>query len=139
MLETEPKLIQQFVATGKVKIVYRHLLQLGERTERAAEASECASDQGKFWEMRQTLYQRQNDMYGASNVDGLLADMAQGLGMQRAPFASCLAANTHRAEVIADDAAGRAEGITARPVFVIGNTRLIGAQPIEAFAKVIGG
>ena len=40
--------------------MYRHLLQLGERSVRTAEASECAADQGTFWPMHALLFHRQN-------------------------------------------------------------------------------
>ena len=138
MLETEPVLIKEYVATGKAKIIYRHLLQLGERTERASEASECAAEQNMFWDMRYALYDRQNDIYNADLVDTLFGDMAQELGMNRATFDTCMQQNTHREEVRADDAASRKLGITGRPVFLIGETRLVGAQPFEAFEAVLG-
>lgn len=138
MLETEPTLIKEYVATGKAKLVYRHLLQLGDRTERASEASECAADQNKFWDMRYTLYDRQGEIYSTDDVDGLFGEMAQGLGLDRSTFESCLQQNTHRDEVRADDAASRQHGITGRPVFLIGEKRLVGAQPVEAFERVLG-
>lgn len=138
MLETEPQIIERYIRTGKAKIVYRHLLQLGDRSERAAEANECAGDQGKFWQMRHLLYERQSDLYDAQDLDGLLTNLAQGLGMDGGTLGTCLSKHTHQAAVAADSAASTAAGITGRPVFIIGTTRIIGAQPITAFEQALG-
>lgn len=138
MLETEPQIIERYIRTGKAKIVYRHLLQLGDRSERAAEANECAGDQGKFWQMRHLLYERQSDLYDTQDLDQLLTNLAQGLGMDGGTLGACLNKHTHQAAVAADSAASTAAGITGRPVFVIGTTRIIGAQPITAFEQALG-
>ncbi len=138
MLETEPELIQAYVATGKVKIVYRHLLQLGERTVRASEASECAADQGKFWEMRDVLYRQQDAIYAAENVDDLMVDLAGGLGLDTQVFTECLQSNKHLGAIEADYQASQEAGVRSRPVFDIDGTRLIGALPFEQFQQVIG-
>jgi len=44
----KPALFQEYVDTGKVKFVYKHMAILGQESMWAAEASECAADQGKF-------------------------------------------------------------------------------------------
>lgn len=50
---------EQFVETGIVTIEYRHLVILGEESQRAAEAAECAGTQGAFWEFHDLLFLRQ--------------------------------------------------------------------------------
>lgn len=134
-METEPELIAQFVATGKAKLVYRHLLQLGERTEIAAVASECAADQGKFWEMRKAMYANQGSLYG--DVAGASQKIAQDIGLDGAALGACVQAGTHLEEVRADYAAAQQERVQSRPVFDINGTRLVGAQPLAAFAAAI--
>lgn len=137
MLETEPQIVEQYVATGQARIVYRHLLQLGPASVRAAEASECAGDQGAFWEMRKLLYERQTDLYTAGDLDVTLAGFAGELGMDGAAFQRCLADNTHLAAVQADYRAAQAEGVRSRPEFRIGEQRLVGALPLAQFAQAI--
>ncbi|OAN46319.1 disulfide bond formation protein DsbA [Chloroflexus islandicus] len=134
-LDVEPRLIEEFVVPGQAKIVYRHLLQLGERSELLAEASECAADHGKFWELRRELYARYNQLY--FNTRETVIDLAAGLGIPRDAFTACLDAHTYRAQVQADYAAAMAEGVYARPVFRIGNETMVGSQRLEAFAQVI--
>lgn len=134
-LDIEPRLIEEFVATGQAKLVYRHLLQLGERSQLLAEASECAADHGKFWELRRELYARYNQLY--FNTRETVVELAAGLGIPKDAFTGCLDAHAHQAQVQADYAAAMAEGVYARPVFRIGNETLVGSQRMEAFAQVI--
>ncbi|GIV88020.1 MAG: DSBA oxidoreductase [Chloroflexus sp.] len=134
-LDLEPQVIEAFVVTGKARLVYRHLLQLGERSQLLAEASECAADHGKFWEMRHELYARYNQLY--FNTRETTIDLAQGLGIPADAFSACLDSHTYRAQVEADYSAATAEGVFARPVFRIGNETLVGMPRFEALAQVI--
>lgn len=51
-METEPLIVRDYIATGKVKLIYRHLLRSGQAAVRTAEASECAADQGALADAR---------------------------------------------------------------------------------------
>lgn len=128
MLETEPQLIERYVRDGQVRLVYRHLLQLGAATRLVAEAAECAADQGRFWEMRLALYERQGQFFG-DDARANLEVLAGARGLERAAFAACLDAQTHRAVIEADYQAAQAAGVRSRPEFQIGDQRIIGAQP----------
>ena len=57
--QTLPIIEEEYIKTGKVKWVFNHFAFLGDESIRAAEASECASDQGKFWEYANTLFANQ--------------------------------------------------------------------------------
>ncbi len=136
-METEPQIIRQYIATGKVRLIYRHLFQLGDGSLRAGEASECAAAQGQFWQMRETLYRRQAELYGSADLDATLAGFANDMGLNTASFGECMASHTYLEAIQADFAAAQAEGIRSRPVFAIGDQRIIGARPFEAFQPVI--
>lgn len=135
MLETEPQIIEQYVRPGRVKIVYRHLQQLGERSELLSEASECAADQGRFWAMRRAIYARYDQLF--FDLEGELAGAAEEAGVAQAPLEACLAEGTHAAAVRADFARATAEGIRSRPVFRVGEQTLVGAQPLAAFQRLL--
>lgn len=137
MLEVEPQIIEAYVRTGKLKIVYRHLLQLGAESELLAEASECAADQGKFWAMREELYRRLDQFY--TNARAAIERTATDLDLDAAQLGTCLDSATHRDAVRADFAAAEAEGIRNRPVFKIGEQLLVGSRPFEVFQKAIDG
>ncbi|NWF78454.1 MAG: thioredoxin domain-containing protein [Chloroflexi bacterium] len=135
MLETEPQIVDQYIRPGTVRLVYRHLLQLGERSELLAEAAECAADQDRFWELRRAIYARYNQLYG-DTLAGVEA-AASEIGADPQALRACLDAATHEAAVRADDAAASAEGVRSRPVFVIGEQRIIGAQPFATFQELL--
>ena len=135
-METEPQIIRDYVATGKVKLVYRHLLQLGEGSVRTAEASECAADQGAFWPMHNMLYARQSDLY-AGDTDLVLVGFAKELGLDAATFGSCMQTNKQLQFVQDDYRAAVAAGIQFRPAFDINGAKLTGALPFATFQKQI--
>ena len=136
-METEPKITQTYIVQGKVKLIYRHLLQLGEGSVRTAEASECAADQGKFWPMHDMLYTRQSEVYASTDLDATLAGFASDLGLDGESFGSCMSAHKHLQFVQNDYKAAQAAGVQFRPVFDIGATRLTGALPFTTFQKQI--
>jgi protein-disulfide isomerase len=135
--ETEPAIIDAYVVTGKVRIVYRHLLQLGEESLRAAEAAECAGDQGKFWEMRDAIYRNQVSLYTTGDLGAALTYLAQTIDLDLNEYRVCLQSRTHRARIEADFRAAQEAGVRSRPVFDIAGTRLVGARPFEDFQAII--
>lgn len=135
--ETEPAIIDAYVVTGKARIVYRHLLQLGEDSLRAAEAAECAGDQGKFWEMRDAIYRNQVSLYSASDLGATLAYLAQTINLDLNEYRSCVQSRKHRARIEADFRAAQEAGVRSRPVFDIAGARLVGARPFEDFQAII--
>jgi len=141
--ELEPTLLAEFVQPGTVKLVYRHLAQLGESSLLTAEAVECAADQQRFWEMRAALYANQIGLFSSGGrVRAFLEQIAATQGLDQAAFAACLDNQTHRAAVEADFAAATAAGVRSRPVFDIQGTgdpeRLIGALPLSQFRESLG-
>jgi len=134
-VETEPKIIDAYVRSGKVRLVYRHLVQLGDGSQATGEGSECAADQGKFWEMHDTLYRRQGDVY--SDPQAAMAGFAAELGLNEADFTSCLSSGKQRQFVIDDNAASKNEGVRSRPEFRLNNERLVGALPFRDFQQRI--
>lgn len=135
VLETEPPIVEAYVRPGKVRLMYRHLTQLGERSELLAEAAECAADQERFWEMRLAIYRRYNQLY-TETLAGIEAAAAEA-GVDVAALRACLESETHRERVRAAAAAALAEGVRSRPVFVIGDRRIIGAQPFSVFRAAL--
>ncbi len=137
VLEVEPKLIEQYVVTGKARIIYRHLAQIGNQSMVAAEAMHCAAETGRFWDMRASIYERQNDLLGAGSIEGGLQFLAKELGIDESSFARCLQEQPYRSEIQADIDASIAIGIRSRPAFDVNGTRLIGLQRLETFANLM--
>lgn len=137
-METEPQIIAAYIVPGKARLVYRHLVQLGEGAQLSAEASECAGAQGKFWELRQKLYAEQRRLFdeGPEQVATYVV-MAGELGLDTAQFQGCMEQRQFRGQVERDFAAAEAEGVASRPVFDIAGERLIGAQSFAQFRQLL--
>jgi protein-disulfide isomerase len=117
---------------GKVKLVFRHFpLSFHPKAPKAAEAAACADEQGKFWQMHDALFEGQD-----LELEAMKAN-AQRLGLDAAKFDACLDSGRMAALVKRDQAAGNKAGVTGTPAFFINGVMLSGAQPEEAFHKVI--
>jgi protein-disulfide isomerase len=119
---------------GKVRLVFRDypIDSLHPLARRAAEAARCAQDQGKFWEYHDLLFA---EAPKATPED--LSRFAQQVGLDLAKFESCLSGGVHRATVQRDIDEGSRLGVNGTPAFFINGRLLTGAQPLEAFARVI--
>jgi len=104
------------------------LLQSG----KAAEAGACAQDQGKFWELHDKMFSNQ----GKLAVDDLKG-YAKSVGMDASKFDKCLDSGEKKALVEEDMKAGSAAGVNGTPAFFINGRVISGAQPFEAFKKII--
>ena len=119
---------------GKVKLVYRDfpLEGLHPQARAAAEAARCANDQGKFWEYHDVLYTT-----APRGGPEDLKRYAGQVGLDVPKFDQCVASGTHRAAVKHDMEEGSRLGVTGTPAFFVNGRPLQGAQPLEAFVKVI--
>lgn len=140
MLAVEPQVIETYVKPGKVKLVFRDVLNHGERSVRTSEAAACAGQQDRFWDMHTILFETQDTTWATSN-DGLLALMrthAKTLaGLDEGAFDRCMTERTTLKALQAADAEQRKRGINSQPIFEIAGQRLVGVQPFEVMAQRI--
>jgi protein-disulfide isomerase len=131
--ESYAQIISEYVDTGKVKFAFRNYpLPFHADAHKAAEAAECAKDQGKFWEMHNTLFENQ----GALNVS-YLKIYAKGLDLDTAKFDACLDNGDKISLVDNDVKYGSSIGVSGTPAFYINGMLVAGALPFADFAKVI--
>ena len=100
--------------------------------QEAAEAAQCAGDQGLFWEYHDKLFDRQT-----GGTDWNHAEIARELGLQSDEFSTCLTTGRHREEVHKDLRDGLALGLTSTPTFFINGRPLVGARPAADFTAII--
>lgn len=118
---------------GQVKLIFRHFpLSFHENAQKAAEASECAGAQGKFWEMHDLMYENQS----ALSVDDLKG-YAVDLGLNVTTFNDCLDNGTYEQKVKDDFTEGTKVGVQGTPATFVNGTMVSGAQPYESFAAAI--
>lgn len=124
---------EKYIDTGKVKLVYRDFpLNFHLNAQKAAEAAECAGEQGKFWEMHDLLFEKGV----AGGVQGF-KQYAQEIRLDTAKFSQCLDSGKYENEVQKDTQDGINAGIQGTPGFIINGQLISGAQPFSAFQQVI--
>jgi protein-disulfide isomerase len=122
----ERQLIDEYVATGKVRFEYHHYIVVdsivgGNESQRAAEASECANEQGEFWNYHKMLFANWNGEGEGAFVDRRLKVFAETLGLDTQKFNQCFDSGRYAGEVRADTRLGQSLGVTGTPtVFVNG-------------------
>jgi protein-disulfide isomerase len=99
---------------------------------KAAEAGNCANQQGKFWEMHDTMFSRQSEL----GVDDLKRHAGE-LGMDQAAFDTCLDSGGFAEQVNADLLAGQRYGVSSTPTVFINGRAVMGAAPYELFNEII--
>ena len=123
---------------GKVKWVYRHYpLSFHPQSQPAAEASECASEQGKFWEYAKGLFENQKSL-GAEFYSKLAGD----IGLNVSTFNTCLESDKYLSHIQQDLEGGSGAGVRGTPgSFLIdkdGNAQAIkGALPFSSIQPLI--
>ena len=98
----------------------------------SSEALYAADAQGKFWDLHDTIYAHQD----AQSREALIG-YAQQLGLDVAAFTKALDNHAYAKQVDDDITAGTSAGVDATPSFLINGHALVGAQPIDAFRKLI--
>ncbi|MCF7900957.1 DsbA family protein [Candidatus Woesearchaeota archaeon] len=131
--QTYGQIVSNYVDSGKVKIVFKHFpLGFHAQAQKAAEASECAGEQGKFWEMHDMLFEK-----GVTGSVAGFKKYAADLGLDTTKFDSCLDTGKYASKVSADMAEGQASGVTGTPGFIVQGELVVGAQPYSVFQAAI--
>ena len=140
-LDTFPEIKRNYIDTGKVRYVARDFpLAMHPFAMPAAIATRCAGGQGKFWEYRHALFERQNEL-GTAPYDALAAQL--GLDVPR--FAECQKDPAQVAAVRADMALAGSNRVSSTPTFLLGRVvdgklegeGFAGAKPYADFAARI--
>jgi len=135
---TESQIIKDYVDTGKVKYAFRNFAFLGPASVVAADAAECANDQGKFWDFHDYLYKNQPSESDTSMyTTDTLTQAAVSLGMDGTAFSDCLNNKTDDAKAAKDMSDGQAAGVSGTPSFFINGISLVGAEPYSSFKTII--
>lgn len=129
------QLDEEYVKTGKILFEYKHypLPQYEPGSSWAANAAECAADQGKFWEMHDYLFQEQRKQGPNTFTQARLRNMAEALGLDTGQFDSCFSRQDH-AQTIRDNVAeARQLAVTGTPTIFVNGQRV--ASPSYAQIK----
>ena len=117
----------------RVQLVFRQFpLGIHANAQKAAEASLCAAEGGKFWEMHDKMFENIHSL--ASDE---LKELARSIELDSGAFDECLDSGRYADQVASDIEAGRLAGVTGTPAIFINGRFLSGAQPFEKIASVI--
>ena len=117
----------------RIHFVYRNYpLQNHPDAKPAAEAAQCANEQGQFWAYHDRLFADPGKLSVAE-----LKKTASDLGLDSARFNACVDEHRYKSVVDADTQAGTAAGVSGTPAFFINGRLLSGAQPFDAFKRLI--
>jgi len=128
-----------------IRFVYRHLplISIHDKAVITSEAAEAAGAQGKFWEMHDLLYERQQDwgQFSDDELENRLVEYAEELGLDAERFAKELEEGTYRDKIMADYEAYSQYGQMATPTYVVNNVFYpqMGLHPlvIDAFIGLV--
>ena len=126
MRDTFQRILRDYIATGKVKFLYRNLINHPDALP-AARAAHCAGDQGKFWEMQESLFANQSTL-----TDKDILARAPAIGLNISNFTKCFSSQKHRDEIEKTTSDARSWGIVGTPTFLIGTVEANGdAMKVE--------
>ena len=98
----------------------------------AAEAAQCAHDQGEFWKYHDKIFANQR----ALNKEAYRKFAAE-MNLDTEKFNTCLEAGTFKNDVVLDHRQGSQVGVTSTPTFFINGIMMVGARNVEAFSAII--
>src|SRR3989338_3855176 len=133
--ETLPKLKETYIEKGQARFLYRHFAILGKLSVQAAQASEWAAEQEKFWPYHDRLFSKQGAL---AFTQAKLKGYARELKLAAQSFNQCLNAGKVAKKVEGETAVAAYLGLRGTPAFFVNGRLLVGAQPFEAFQAVIG-
>jgi len=118
---------------GKVRLLFKHFPLTGHLQARpAAEASECAAEQGKFWEFADGLFSNQEKLGGS-----LYQELASNLGLNLSQFNECISSRKYKDKVEANYQEGLAKKFKGTPASFINGQEVSGAVPYEKIKSII--
>lgn len=139
--ETLPILKNEYVDSGKIKMVYKDFPLNGNDSIIASEASYCAEDQDQYWDFHNTLYENwAGEKTGWIEFKSLYK-FAKTVNLDLGEFTNCLSNHKYLDRVLENERFGLEIDIDATPTFLIFDDkkiiRIIGSQPIDVFRQVI--
>ena len=139
--QTMPQIDSEYIQTGKVNLVFRDFpLSFHQNAQRAAEAAQCAGDQGMYYEMHDQIFDNQQSL-----APSIYSSLAEAIGLDVEEFDTCLESGKFTSEVQKDFADGSAAGVSGTPSFFVGTVKdgvltgqqIGGAQPFQVFQQII--
>lgn len=141
---TEREVEEQYIASGLVQIQFHNFAVTGgdqpkevNEATLAAEAAECANDQGRYWQYHYKLYAEQDGENRGAFLPERLKQFAADLGLNQEEFSSCLDSHRHYDGIVHERETAVQLGARGTPTFVIHTTMVPGYYPFDRFKLLI--
>ena len=137
----EPDVVKNYIDTGKVRMVFKDFVIIGQDSVNAAHASHCAQEQNKFWQYHDTLYNNWNGENTGWASSANLLKFAKDVGLNDIQFSQCMAQSKYISTVQGSLSDAKGLGLTGTPDFFIiapdkTITKIEGAQPFTVFDEL---
>jgi len=138
----ERQIIEEFVSTGQARFEYRHYIVVdggvgGSESRRAAEASECANEQGEFWNYHAIVFANWNGEGQGAFSDRRLKAFAEKLELDTDQFNACFDSRRYARDVQADEALGRSRGVSGTPTVFVNETLVQNPLDIAEYRALV--
>jgi len=130
------QLRQDYESTGNVRFEYKHFIISPPDTANAANAAECAADQGRFWDYHDLLFSQQGVAQNPF-AKAALKQYASRLGLDTARFISCVDGDEHMEKVYKYSTDGRNAGVECTPTFFVDGQKLVGEVNYTDFKAAV--
>ncbi|MBU4348241.1 DsbA family protein [Patescibacteria group bacterium] len=127
-----PNIIDNYVGSGDVKLIYRYFPGHGSGNE-AMEVLYCSNEQGKFWELDKILANNQESLTDINKIK----ELAVNMGIDIDKIDNCLEFGEYDSKMIYDAEMGKKAGVNGTPAFFVNETLIEGAYPFSEFKTLI--
>lgn len=135
---TFPQIEENYIKTGKVKLIYRDFpLDFHAQAMPAALAAECAHEQNHFKEMHDMIFNTQSEWTDNPKAVDLFKGFAKKLGLSVPQFNGCINNEKYALEIRKDMVDGATVGVTGTPGFFVNGKEISGAMPYEEVFKPV--
>ncbi len=131
------QLAPKYIDTGKAKVVYHHFAFIGQESQWAGEAADCAAEQGKFWPYALYILRHQaGENAGAFSRDNLKG-FAKQVGLDTNAFNACFDSGKYTEAVKQETMEGQKRGIQGTPTFYVNGQVLTSLPTPDQFGQII--
>lgn len=126
-----------YAATGQVRFEYNNFAFIGTESQKAAEAAECANEQGMFWQYHDTLFANQRGENIGAFSNAMLKNFALAIGLDTDAFNSCFDSGRHASLVRGEKTEGEGRGVTSTPTLFLNGEQLPGGLTFAQYQQLI--
>jgi len=137
---TFPDVRSRIIETGRANLRYYDLpLPQHRHSYPASHAAACADEQGRFWEMKSSIYAAQDrwNTQATSNPRSLFRDMARALGLDMRQWEQCYDSRKYQARIDANAAESMRRGVNSTPTFIVGGQPYRGSFSYDEFNRAV--